>query len=117
MNVLFPAPSANSGASYVVANQQIKTGWMQFDENQGTEKFWLVWAASPVLELEAVKGAVNEQDKGTIKDGSQAKAVREFLITRYASTKPELEKDNLKKQTNVKAKGDVVVSFVELEHH
>jgi serine/threonine protein kinase len=117
LNVLFPAPSTNSGASYVAANQQIKTGWMQFDENQGTEKFWLVWAASPVLELEAVKGAVNEKDKGTINDGSQAKAVRDFLITRYVSTKPELEKDNLKKQTNVKAKGDVVVSFVELEHH
>jgi len=117
LNVLFPAPSTNSGASYVVANQQIKTGWMQFDENQGTEKFWLVWAASPVLELEAVKGAVNERDKGTINDGSQAKAVRDFLITHYMSTKPELEKDNLKKQTKVKAKGDVVVSFVELEHH
>jgi len=117
LNVLFPAPSTNSGASYVVANQQIKTGWMQFDENQGTEKFWLVWAASPVLELEAVKGAVNEKDKGTINDRSQAKAVRDFLITHYLSTKPELEKDKLKKQTNVKAKGDVVVSFVELEHH
>jgi hypothetical protein len=117
LNALFPAPSTNSGASYVAAKQQIKTGWMQFDENQGTEKFWLVWAASPVLELETVKGAVNEKNKGTIKDGSQSKAVRDFLITRYVSTKPELEKDTLKKQTNVKAKGDVVVSFVELEHH
>lgn len=117
LNVLFPAPSTNSGASYVAANQQIKTGWMRFDENQGTEKFWLVLAASPVPELEAVKGTVNEKDKGTIKDESQAKAVRGFLISRYASAKPELEKDKLTKQTNMKAKGDVVVSFVELEHH
>jgi hypothetical protein len=117
LNVLFPAPATNSGASYVAANQQIKTGWMQFDENQGTETFWLVWAASPVPELEAAKGAVNEKDKGTIRDESQAKAVRDFLISRYASTKPELEKDNRKKQTNVKSKGDVVISFVELEHH
>jgi serine/threonine protein kinase len=117
LNVLFPAPSTNSGASYVAANQQIKTGWMRFDENQGTEKFWLVLAASAVPELEAVKGAVNEKDQGTIKDESQAKAVRGFLSRRYASAKPELEKDKLTKQTNMKAKGDVLVSFVELEHH
>jgi serine/threonine protein kinase len=117
LNVLFPAPSTNSGASYVAANQQMKTGWMRFDKNQGTEKFWLVLAASPVPELEAVKGTVNEKDKGTIKDEGQAKAVRGFLISRYASAKPELEKDELTKQTNMKAKGDVVVSFVELEHH
>jgi serine/threonine protein kinase len=117
LNVLFPAPSTNSGASYVAANQQIKTGWIQFDENQGTEKFWLVWAASPVPELEAVKGAVNEKDKGTINDRNQATAVRDLLTSSYASSKPEVKKDNLKKQTNVKAKGDVVVSFVELEHH
>jgi len=117
LNVLFPALSANSGASYVAANQQIKTGWMQFDDNQGTEKFWLAWSATPVPELEAVKSAVNEKDKGAINNETQAKAVRDFLISHYASAKPELEKDNVKKQTNVKARGNVVVSFVELEHH
>jgi len=117
LNVLFPALSANSGASYVAANQQIKTGWMQFDDNQGTEKFWLAWSATPVPELEAVKSAVNEKDKGTINNETQAKAVRDFLISHYASAKPELEKDNVKKQTNLKARGNVVVSFVELEHH
>jgi len=117
LNVLFPALSANSGASYVAANQQIKTGWMQFDDNQGTEKFWLAWSATPVPELETVKSAVNEKDKGTINNETQAKAVRDFLISHYASAKPELEKDSVKKQTNLKARGNVVVSFVELEHH
>ena len=117
LNVLFPALSANSGASYVAANQQIKTGWMQFDDNQGTEKFWLAWSATPVPELETVKSAVNEKDKGAINNETQAKAVHDFLISHYASAKPELEKDNVKKQTNLKARGNVVVSFVELEHH
>lgn len=116
-NLLFPAPSGNSGTSYIGANRDIQTDWMVFDEQQGTEKFWLVWATSPVPELEAVKGAVNDKDKGTIEDESQAKAVRDFLTNRYAVSKPELEKDKPKKQTNVKARGDVVVSFVELEHH
>jgi serine/threonine protein kinase len=116
-NVLFPAPSTNSGASYVNANQPIATGWMVFDENQGTEKFWVVWAANSVPELEAVKGFVNERDKGTINDSNLANAVRNFLNRRYAASKPEVAKDKTRKQTNVTATGDILVNVIELEHH
>ena len=115
-NMLFPAPSNNSGSPYVAANQKIETGWMVFDENQGTEKFWMIWAADAVPELEAVKGVVNPTDKGEIKDVGQSKAVREFL-KKHSSTAPVAEKDKNKKQTNVKAKSNVLVHHVELEHH
>ena len=115
-NMLFPAPSNNSGSPYLAANQKIETGWMVFDENQGTEKFWMVWAAEPVPELEAVKGVVNPTDKGEIKDSGQSKAVREFL-KKHSSTPPVAEKDKNKKQTNVKGNSPVVVHHVELEHH
>lgn len=116
-NVLFPAPSANSGASYIQPNQEIKTGWMLFDENQGTEKFWVVWAANAIPQLEAVKGVINEEDKGTINDVTQSNAVRDFLRAHHSATKPTMEKDKAKKQTNVKAKGEVLVDPIELEHH
>jgi serine/threonine protein kinase len=115
-NMLFPAPSNNSGSPYVSANQKIETGWMVFDENQGTEKFWMIWAAEAVPELEAVKGVVNPTDKGEIKDSAQSKAVREFL-KEHSSTPPVAEKDKNKKQTNVKAKANVLVHHLELEHH
>jgi hypothetical protein len=113
-NMLFPAPSTNSGSPYVAANQKIETGWMVFDENQGTEKFWMIWAAEAVPELEAVKGVVNPTDKGEIKDSGQSKAVRQFL-NKHSSAPGE--KDKTKKQTNVKAKANVLVHHVELEHH
>jgi len=115
-NVLFPESKTNGGSPRVTANQKLQTAWMSFDDHQGTENFWLVWSASPVKELEAVTGAVNDRDLGEIKDEAKARAVRDFLKQR-SSTKPEVTKDSAKKQSVVKAKTDVLVNAIELEHH
>ena len=116
-NVLFPAPSNNSGNAYVNATEAINTGWMLFDEHQGTEKFWIISSAKAVPELEAVKGVVNEKDKGTISDPNQADAVRAFLTAHQSSSRPEVEKEKGNKQTNVRGKGETLVNQIELEHH
>jgi tRNA A-37 threonylcarbamoyl transferase component Bud32 len=116
-NVLFPTPSKNSGNAYVNATEAINTGWMLFDEHQGTEKFWIISSANPVPELEAVRGVVNEKDKGTISDSNQSNAVRAFLTAHQSSSKPEVEKEKGNKQTNVRENGETLVNQIELEHH
>jgi hypothetical protein len=115
-NMLFPAPSNNSGSPFVEAQQKIETGWMVFDQNQGTEDFWVVWSATEVPELEAVKGVVNPHDKGEVRDEGQKKAVKQFL-DRHPSAEAVTQKDKAKKQSTVKASGDVLVHRLELEHH
>jgi serine/threonine protein kinase len=115
-NVLFPEEETNRGSPRVTAGQNLQTAWMRFDDNQGTEKFWIVWTASPVKDLEAASDVVNDQDQGEIKDTAKARTVREFL-QKHSSPKPEVAKDTAKKQTIVKGRGDVLVSFIELEHH
>ncbi len=115
-NVLFPAPSTNSGSPYLAANQKVETGWMVFDEHQGTEKFWMVWSADAVPELEAVKGVVNPQDKGEISDVGQRRAVKQFL-EKHSAAELVAQKDRTKKLSNVKANGVVLVHRFELEHH
>jgi hypothetical protein len=115
-NMLFPAPGANFGSPYLDANQKIHTGWMVFVEGQGTENFWMIWAAEAVPELEAVKDVVNDKDKGAIRNQDQANAVREFLA-RHASPKPDVETDRTNKRSSVKTNGQVLVSLLELEHH
>jgi len=115
-NMLSATGSANSSSRPVAANEKIETGWMVFDEHQGTEKFWVVWAAQPVAELEAVKGVLNPTDKGEISDSAQAKAVQQ-LLEKHSADKPEAQKDSAKKQTDLKGKGDVLVHLLELEHH
>jgi serine/threonine-protein kinase len=115
-NLLSATSSTDSNVPPVTANQKIETAWMVFDEHQGTEKFWIVWAAEAVPDLEAVKGVINAKDKGEISDADQAKAVQRFL-EKHSSEKPEAQKDATKKQTNLKEKGDVLVHLMELEHH
>ncbi|HEX7723535.1 MAG TPA: serine/threonine-protein kinase [Pyrinomonadaceae bacterium] len=115
-NILFPEATTSGGSPRVTANQKLQTAWMRFDDHQGTENFWLVWSASPVPELEAVTGAVNDRDLGEIKDGAKARTVRDFL-KQHSSTKPEVTKDSANKQSVVKARTDVLVNAIELEHH
>ncbi len=55
------------------------------------------------------KGVVNEEDRGTISDLAQASAVRDFLRLHHSAAEPTMAKGKTKKQTNVKAKGEVLV--------
>jgi tRNA A-37 threonylcarbamoyl transferase component Bud32 len=115
-DLLFPEARTNNGSPRVIATQKLQTAWMRFDDHDGTEKFWMVWSPSPVKELEAVTGAVNDRDLGEIKDEARARAVRDFL-NQHASPKPEVTKDSANKQSVVKGKTDVLVNAIELEHH
>ena len=115
-NMLFPEAKTNNGSPRVTADQKLQTDWMRFDDHQGTEKFWIVYSPTPVKELDAVADKVNDRDQGEIKDAAQARALRDFL-QKHSTPKPEVTKDSARKQTTVKGKGDVLVNFIELEHH
>ncbi len=115
-NMLFPETKTNNGSPKVSADQKLQTAWMRFDDHQGTEKFWIVYSAAPVKELEAVTDKVNDRDQGEIKDSTQSRAVRDFL-QQHSSPPPEVTKDTARKLTTVKGKGDVLVNAIELEHH
>jgi hypothetical protein len=115
-NVLFPESTTNGGSPRVNANQKLQTAWMRFDDHQGTEKFWMVWSASPVKELQAVSGVANEKDRGEIRDATKARSVRDFLNSN-SSARPAVTKDSAKKQTLVTGKGNMLVNMIELEHH
>jgi len=67
-NLLFPEPKTNGRSAKVVADNKLQTALMRFDDHQGTERFWIVWSASPVKELDDVSRVVNAQQKGEISD-------------------------------------------------
>jgi hypothetical protein len=117
--VLFPSPTANGGSSFLAENEPVQIpqqGWFQFDQEQGTEKLWLVFSANTEPELEAVKGFANAKDRGAINDLALGRRVREFLKTRLATT-TTLENNDGRKQTTIKAQGDLLVQLINLEHH
>ncbi|MGE0129515.1 MAG: protein kinase [Blastocatellales bacterium] len=120
-NFLFPAPELiAANAPSLQANQQLyipseQPPWFLVDQEQGTEKHWLVWSERPVAELEAVKKWLNEKDRGEIKDAKEIRSVQQFLNQHYSAARPVAEKDE--SQTHLKGgKDGVLVYPVKLEH-
>ncbi len=118
-NVMFPSETANNGSALLNENQQIQIpqqSWFQFDEQQGTEKIWLVWAAKDVSELEAVKGFANPKDRGVVSSPGLRTTVNEFLKA-HSTTATSVVRDEETKDTLVRANGEILVHVIKLEHH
>lgn len=115
--VSFPTPTANNGSSLLAADKQIQIpeeSWLRFDEQQGVERLWLVFAEDAVPELENVKGFANKKTGGLITDMTQNKLVYDFL-TAHSTPKPDVDKgDTL---TTLTAPGKLLVYPIRLEHH
>src|SRR5262249_7788011 len=81
-NVLFPSPAAD-GSALVQATQETQApspqDYFVFDQQQGEEKLWMVWAKDAPAEMEMVKKWVNPRNMGRIGDTSEAAAVGAFL--------------------------------------
>jgi len=119
--LLFPSSTANQGSAQLTENQQIpipeRGDGFFFDNEQGTEKLWLIWSAAPAPEIEGVKGAVNEKDRGAITDPAQIRAVRDWLEKNHQPAQIAVEKDERNKQTNLKGRGETLVHQIRLEHY
>ena len=117
--ILFPSSTANEGSARLVGNQEIQIpeeSWFQFDDEAGAEKLWLVWSASAVAELEAVKTFANPQDKGLIADPVLSQAVKS-LLDRHSASKPQIRRSEEPSLTTLKISGGVLLHQLKLEHH
>ncbi len=120
LTMLFPHPNKNDGKSIIKAAETVETAQIGFDKNQGSEKFWIVWAANPIAELEAVAEYVNPRDLGAIKDEAKEKAVRDFLTAHGA---PEItnkiveQTDSDKRLKNLKTSAEILVKATEFRHN
>jgi serine/threonine protein kinase len=115
-SLVFPWPWRNNGSAHLGARERLQSDWHFFDEQPGTERFRVVWAAEPVPQLESLRGFVNRTTNGLISHPTQVKAVREFLLQNEFSQIGR-EVDQQTKQTNVRWRSPVLVTLIELEHH
>jgi serine/threonine protein kinase len=115
--ILFPSITANDASSMLPAGQVVQIpekSWFEFDQQQGTEKLWLVFSADPVPELESVKQYANRQAKGLIPGASENRNVQNFLAT-HSTSKPESERGET--LTTLKTASNLLVYALRLEHH
>jgi hypothetical protein len=118
-NILFPTSTTNDSSAQIPAGQTVRipghdAGFV-LDKEQGAEKLWMIWAGVEMTELDYLKRWTNEQDRGEIKDAAEIEKLRAFLAER-STAKPQVERDEVKNQTIVKATGDILVRLVTLQH-
>jgi serine/threonine protein kinase len=115
--VVFPSVTANNNSPFLPAKQVVQIPdktWLQFDNEQGVEKLWLVFSQDAVPELETARQYASRQTRNLITDAGQNKIVLNFL-TANSTTKPELEKGET--LTTLKSAGKLLVYAIRLEHH
>jgi hypothetical protein len=90
--------------------------WIVFDQQEGTEKLWMFWAAAMVPELEAAKEFARAEHGGAVSDPGRLQAIR-ALIERHAAAPPEWSRNEAARRTDVRGSSDILVRLVKLEHH
>jgi tRNA A-37 threonylcarbamoyl transferase component Bud32 len=119
--LLFPDPEVEHGSAVMEAGREISVPpaghWFLFDEKEGVEKVWLIYAKRSVSELEAVRGAVNPEDKGAVKNREQAEAIQKFIATHAdPNQRPESNDKQECPVTTVRGAGETVIHLIRLEH-
>jgi serine/threonine protein kinase len=124
-NILFPEVENGGGSPQIPADRVAQVpppgpnqreNWFVFDHEEGVENIWLVWSEDVVPELEAVKGRANPKDHGAIHDLAQRASLSHYLAP-FSAIKPEVERDEVNKQTRLRGKGGTLVWMMRLEHH
>jgi serine/threonine protein kinase len=113
--LLYPTSSASNGSSAVGGNQSISTNWNTIEGPPGTEKLWIVWAETPVPELESPTTRAIQSANGVLIT-QDIKTIKEFLKTTQSEVKVRTSRDRVSRMTTVRGAGKVLVRMVELEH-
>ena len=113
--IIYPTPETNKGSATLGANQWVRTNWNTFRGQAGTENFWIVWATSPITQLESAKAEAFKDQNGALTDES-LDSVKTFLMTTQNDAKTRYATDKNSQQVTVRGTGDVLVRMVQFKH-
>ena len=113
--IIYPTPATNNGSATLGADQWVQTNWNTFTGQAGTENFWIVWATSPVSQLESGKAEAFKHEKGALTD-ENLDVVKSFLMTKQSEVKTRYTTDKSSQQVTVRGTGDVLVRMVQFKH-
>jgi hypothetical protein len=109
----------NGGSALVSGSQPIQIpekSWISFDKEKGTERVWVVFAPRAVPELEPVRSYASTKTQGLITDVGLRDSVQQFFRNN-AAAKPSVEQNVERKETRISSRGDILVHFIDFEHH
>lgn len=110
--MIYPSQTINNGSATLGANQPVQSDWTIFRGPAGAENFWIVWSASPVMQMESAK---NEAFKGTLGDQNLV-TVKEFLKMKQDEVKVRVTHYKASQTVLVRGPGDVLVTLAQFNH-
>jgi class 3 adenylate cyclase len=119
-SVFFPSPKVREGSSHLDSGDEIsipetEKDYLLFDSQKGTEKFWIVWSAERIPQLEDLKKYATEKYKGAVEDLNEARALP-VLLKGFPQEEPP-ESDSVNKLTVLRSKGKVLVHLIKWQHY
>ena len=111
--IIYPTPETNGGSAAL--GKGLETNWNTFQGPPGKENFWIVWATTPITELEQAKDEAFKHPKGALM-GETLLRVKNFLLARKTEVKTRATTDKDKQLVTVRGAGDVMVRELELTH-
>ena len=112
---IYPTRDTNNGYANAAADQPVQTDWITFRGPAGAENFWIVWSASPIIELESVKKEALKNAAGELTDKS-VMAVRNFLKAKESESPAKTTRYKLAQVATVRGAADVLVTQAQVKH-
>jgi serine/threonine protein kinase len=119
LQILFPSSTANNGSALLPQQKPVQIperSWFKFDSEQGAETIWLIFSASAIPELEALKRFTNQTDQGVINNTDLNRAAKLFIQAK-STAMPIVEKSDSLKQTSIRSSASVLVYAIKLAHN
>lgn len=116
-NILFPLPGAGQSSPTLAANQTMRSDWLQFVDQTGVEKIWIIWSAEIIPDLDEMfrKAAADTQEPGVITAAEDIARIQ-LLLKTFGGSPLKVSSDKSLKLSSVKGQGNVLISLVELSH-
>ena len=113
--MIFPSQATNNGSANLGANQPVQSDWTIFMGPAGAENVWIIWSASPVTQIESVKGEAFRSPNGGLKDQNLV-TVKEFLKMKQEEVKVTVTHYKASQTVVVRGQGDVLVILAQFNH-
>jgi serine/threonine protein kinase len=115
-SVLFPLPRINKGKSTLPLGQALEIGPYNVDATPGKEKLWIVWAASPVVELETDASLMANPQFTQVAGTQQLSAKIQRWLQQHQTAAGAVTTQASAKEVKIVSQSDPLVAAVELEH-
>jgi serine/threonine protein kinase len=113
--MIYPSRATNNGSATLGANQPVQSDWTIFRGPAGAENFWIVWSASPVMQMESAKNEAFRSLNGGLDDQNLV-TVKQFLRLKQDEVKVRVTHYKASQTVLVRGPGDVLVTLAQFNH-